>query len=56
MPPHLLLYPILDIGETSVRMSDAEVVRPAPQLWINDVDDPANGLRDEPPEDVLEVL
>jgi len=55
MPPHFLLYPVLDIGKARTRIPYPEVVDPATKNRIDQVNDPGDGLRYEMPEDVLEV-
>ena len=44
MPPHFLLYPVLDIGEAYARIPYPELVNPAPELRIDQVDDPVDRL------------
>src|SRR5262249_59281237 len=52
MPPHLLLHPVADEREAAARVADREVVHPAPEDRVDQLNHPAHRLRFEAPGDL----
>src|SRR4051812_40343550 len=55
VPPHLLLHPVADEREAAARMADREIVHPAPEDRVDQLDHPGRRLGLEATEDLLEL-
>ena len=55
VPPYLLLDPVLHVTEAAARLSDAEVVCPSAQDWVDEVNDSLSRLRAVAPKHCLEL-
>src|SRR6516225_1799709 len=55
VPPHLLLDPVLDIAKAPARVPDPEIVHPAADDRVDQLDYPVYRLGDKAAEDLLEL-